>query len=97
MSEGTRWFFSPNEFRVHRRHASEHAIRFMCRVIGVTGSCCYAWQYATPGRAARAAWRYRLGAEIATIFLESKKRYGAPRIHHSDAASSMRARRIRKS
>ena len=33
-------------------YASEHAIRFMCRVIGVTRSCHYAWQRAAPG----AAW-----------------------------------------
>ena len=62
-------------------HASEHAIRFMCRVIGVTRSCYYAWQRAAPRRAERAAWRDSLGAEIEAIFLQSKKRYGAPRIH----------------
>jgi transposase InsO family protein len=53
----------------------------MCRVIGVTRSCYYAWQRAAPRRVERAAWRERLGAEIEAIFLQSKKRYGAPRIH----------------
>lgn len=62
-------------------HASEHAIRFICRIIGVTRSCYYAWQRAAPRRAERAAWRDRLGAEIEAIFLQSKRRYGAPRIH----------------
>ena len=62
-------------------HASEHAIRFMCRVIGIARSCYYAWQRAAPRRAKRAAWRDSLGAEIEAIFLQSKKRYGAPRIH----------------
>ncbi|MGI9509406.1 MAG: IS3 family transposase, partial [Geminicoccaceae bacterium] len=62
-------------------HASEHAIRFMCRVIGVARSCYYAWQRAAPRRAKRAARRDSLGAEIEAIFLQSKKRYGAPRIH----------------
>ena len=62
-------------------HTSEHAVRFMCRVIGVTRSCFYAWQRAAPRRAERAAWRDSLAAEIEAIFLESKKRYGAPRIH----------------
>ena len=62
-------------------HASEHAIRFMCRIIGVTRSCYYAWQRAAPRRAERAVRRDSLGTEIETIFLESKKRYGAPRVH----------------
>ena len=59
-------------------HASEHAVRFMCRVIGV---CYYAWQRAAPRRAEGAFRRDSLGAEIKAIFLQSKKRYGAARIH----------------
>ena len=62
-------------------HTSEHAIRFMCRIIGVTRSCFYAWQRAAPRRAERAARRESLGTEVEAIFLESKKRYGSPRIH----------------
>lgn len=62
-------------------HASEHAIRFMCRVIGVTRSCYYAWQRTAPRRAERAARRDSLGGEIEAIFLQSRRRYGAPRIH----------------
>ena len=62
-------------------HASEHAIRFMCRTLGITRSCYYAWQRTMPRRAERAARRDSLGAEIEAIFLQSKKRYGAPRIH----------------
>jgi len=54
-------------------HASEHAIRFMCRVIGVTRSCYYAWQRTAPRRAERAAWRESLGGEIEAIFLQSKR------------------------
>ncbi len=61
-------------------HASEHASRFMCKVIGVTRSCYYAWQRMAPRRAERAAWRDGLGAEIEAIFLQSKRRYGAPRV-----------------
>ena len=53
----------------------------MGRVIGVTRSCYYAWQRAAPRRVERAAWRDSLGAEIEAIFLESKRCYGAPRIH----------------
>ena len=62
-------------------HTSEHAIRFMCRVIGVTRSCYYAWQRTAPKRAERAARRKSLEGEIEAIFLQSKRRYGAPRIH----------------
>ena len=58
-------------------HASEHAIRFMCRVTGVTRSCYYAWQRAAPRRAERASRRDSLGAEIEAIFFLSKKRYKA--------------------
>ncbi len=60
--------------------ASAHAIRFMCRVIGVTRSCCDAWQDAAPRRAERAVQRDSVGAEIREIVFLSKKRYGAPRI-----------------
>jgi putative transposase len=62
-------------------HASEHAIRFMCRVLGIARSWFHAWQRAAPKRAERTARRDRLGAEIREIFAESKGRYGAPRIH----------------
>ena len=62
-------------------HASEHAIRFLCRVLGVAHSWFYAWHRAAPKRAERAARRDRLKAEIWEIFAESKRRYGAPRIH----------------
>jgi len=62
-------------------HAPEHAIRFMCRVIGVTRSCYYAWQRSAPMRAERAARHDSLGTEIEAIFFLSKRRYGAPRIH----------------
>jgi hypothetical protein len=62
-------------------HASTPAIRFMCRIISVACSCDHAWQRAAPRRAERAAWRDGLGTEIEAIFLESKKRQGASRIH----------------
>lgn len=62
-------------------HASEHAIRFMCRVLGIARSWYHAWQHAAPRRAERAAGRDRLVAEIREIFAESKGRYGSPRIH----------------
>ena len=62
-------------------HASEHAIRFMCRVLGVAHSWFHARRRAAPKRAERAARRGRLGSEIREIFEQSKRCYGAPRIH----------------
>jgi transposase InsO family protein len=46
-----------------------------------TRSCYHAWQRAAPRRAERAARRDSLGTEIKDIFVRSKRRYGAPRIH----------------
>ena len=62
-------------------HALEHAIRFMCRVLGVAHSWFHARRRAAPKRAERAARRGRLGSEIREIFEQSKRCYGAPRIH----------------
>ena len=62
-------------------HASEHAIRFMCRVLGVAHSWFHARRRAAPKRAERVARRGRLGSEIREIFEQSKRCYGAPRIH----------------
>ena len=62
-------------------HASEHAIRFMCRVLGVANSWFHARRRAAPKRAERAARRDRVGSEIREIFEQSKRCYGAPRIH----------------
>ena len=62
-------------------HASGHAIRFMCRVLGVAHSWFHARRRATPKRTERAARRDRLGSEIREIFEQSKRCYGAPRNH----------------
>ena len=62
-------------------HASEHAIRFMCRVLGVAHSWFHARRRVAPKRAERAARRDRVGSEIREIFEQSKRCYGAPRIH----------------
>ncbi len=62
-------------------HASEHAIRLMCRVLGIARGWFHAWRRAAPLRAERAARRQDLFKEIREIFEASKQRYGAPRIH----------------
>ena len=74
-------------------HAAEHAIRSMCRILGVTRSCYYAWQRTAPRRTERAARRGKLGREIKAIFLQSKRRYGSPRIHAELKDSGFRVSR----
>ena len=70
--------------------ASEHAIRFMCRVLGVAHSWFHARRRAAQKRAERAARRGRLGSEIREIFEQSKRCYGAPRIHAELKARGLR-------
>ena len=71
-------------------HASGHAIRFMCRVLGVAHSWFHTRRRATPKRTERAARRDRLGSEIREIFEQSKRCYGAPRIHAELKARGLR-------
>ena len=62
-------------------HAHVHAVRLMCRVLGVSRSWFHAWHRTAPERAARTARSDALIDEIRAIFETSKQRYGAPRIH----------------
>ena len=71
-------------------HASGHAIRFMCRILGGAHSWFHARRRATPKRTERAARRDRLGSEIREIFEQSKRCYGAPRIHAELKARGLR-------
>ena len=61
-------------------HASEHAVRLMCRVLDVARSWFHAWRRAAPRRAERAAGRGNLAEQIREVFETGKRRYGAPRI-----------------
>src|SRR5512144_3323489 len=74
-------------------HMAEHAVRLMCRVLGVSRSWFHAWQRAAPTRAERAARRGVLVAEVREIFEASRQRYGAPRVH---ADLQARGRQISK-
>lgn len=59
-------------------HMAEHAVRLMCRVLGVSRSWFHAWRRAAPTRAERATRREVLVAEVREIFEASRQRYGAP-------------------
>ncbi|MEO0428069.1 MAG: IS3 family transposase [Pseudomonadota bacterium] len=74
-------------------HAAQHSIRLMCRVLSVSPSWFHAWRAAGPKRAAREAARDALAARIREIFEQSKRRYGAPRIHAELVAQGLRIAR----
>ena len=74
-------------------HMAEHAVRLMCRVLGVSRSWFHAWRRAAPTRAERATRREVLVAEVREIFEASRQRYGAPRVH---ADLQAQGRRISK-
>src|SRR5512132_200826 len=62
-------------------HMAGHAVRLMCRVLGVSRSWFHAWQRAAPTRAERAAQREVLVVEVRESFEASRQRYGAPLVH----------------
>src|SRR5512142_1143433 len=72
-------------------HMAEHAIRLMCRVLGVSRSWFHDWQRAAPPRAERAAQREVLVVEVRESFEASRQRYGARRVR---ADLHARGRRI---
>jgi len=78
-------------FRFVRAHEAEHAVRTMCRVLGVSKAGYYAWatrQVRPPsGRAAADA---ALAAAIGAVHAESRRTYGSPRVH-----AALRARGTR--
>jgi transposase-like protein len=76
-------------------HVTDHTIRLMCRVLGVSRSWFHAWRRTAGNRAARRSRWDALIDEIRTIFEDSKQRYGAPRIHAElrDGATAYPARR----
>lgn len=74
-------------------HATEHAIRLMCRVLSVSPSRFHAWRAAEPKRAARQAARGVLAGKIRDIFDGSRQRYGAPRIHAELLSQGLRISR----
>lgn len=61
-----------------------HAVRMMCRLLGVSASGYYAWSRRSPGQRARSD--ESLGARIAAIHARSRGTYGSPRIQAELAA-----------
>lgn len=68
-------------------------VRLLCRMLQVSRAGFYAWQARPPAPRARAD--ERLGLEIAAIHVESRHRYGSPRIHAELADRGCRTSRKR--
>jgi len=64
------------------------SIAMMCRVLGVSRSGYYAWRDRPPSR--RALADARLGDRIKAIHSDSRRTYGAPRVHAALAAEDER-------
>jgi putative transposase len=74
-------------------HQALHPIATSCRVLGVSPSGCYAWRKRL--LSARACADVELTARIQAIHDDSRKTYGAPRVHAELAAQGVRVGRKR--
>jgi putative transposase len=74
-------------------HRAAYSITTMCRVLGVSPSGYYAWQFRAPS--ARAQRDAELTMTIHTVHLESRGTYGAPRVHAELAAQGIHIGRKR--
>jgi len=68
-----------------KAHADEYPIGLMCHVLKVSHSGYYAWLRRSQSR--RSQRRQRLVAAIRTAHVESRRRYGSPRVHAAVIAS----------
>lgn len=80
-------------FRFIEDHRQEHAVRLMCRVLGVSPSGYYAWR----GRpeSMRASANRALLADIRRFHERHRGRYGSPRLHAALRAEGSTASRGR--
>jgi putative transposase len=74
-------------------HQAVHPVATMCRVLGVSPSGYYAWRKRSLSARARAD--IELTAEIQAIHKESRRTYGAPRVHAELAAADRHVGRKR--
>jgi len=80
-------------FAFVEREKAFHPIAMLCRVLGVSPSGYYAWR--TRGPSARAQADAALLARIRSTHEESRRTYGAPRIHAELRAAGVRCGRKR--
>ena len=74
-------------------HASEYPVTMLCRVLGLARSGYYAWQARSVS--ARKARDLQLTSQIQTIFTDSRRTYGSPRVHAQLQAQGIRTARKR--
>ena len=70
------------------RYRGEYRVRLMCRALGVSPSGFYAAQHQRPSARAQATQRLRVAIRLANA--ESRRRYGAPKIHAELRAHGVR-------
>jgi putative transposase len=75
------------------REKANHAVRRLCRVLGVAPSGYWAWRQRSAS--ARTQGDAQLTEQIRLIHQSSRQTYGAPRIHAALAATGMRCGRKR--
>jgi putative transposase len=74
-------------------HASEYPVTMLCRVLGLARSGYYAWRARSVS--ARKARDLQLTSQIQTIFTDSRRTYGSPRVHAQLQAQGIRTARKR--
>jgi putative transposase len=68
-----------SRFRFVADHIEAYPVKRLCHAVGVSRSGFYAWRTRRPS--ARAVQDHQLLAEIRTIRRDSRRTYGAPRVH----------------
>lgn len=81
------------KYAVVDRLRQEHAVRLICRVLGVSASGYYAWRKRPEARRSRED--RQLVVRIRAIHKSTKRRYGSPRIHHQLRDEGIRCGRKR--
>lgn len=76
-----------------KAHQAEHAVRVMCRVLGVSPSGYYAWLKRPPSR--RELEDRELTNRIRAVHARSRRTYGTPRVHAELRATDIRVGRKR--
>jgi putative transposase len=74
-------------------HASEYPVTMLCRVLGLARSGYYAWRQRS--HSARHKRDQQLTSQIQTIFTDSRRTYGSPRVHAELKAQGLHCARKR--
>jgi transposase InsO family protein len=74
-------------------HASKYPVTMLCRVLGLARSGYYAWRQRS--HSPRQERDQQLTAQIRTIFTDSRRTYGSPRVHAHLQAQGVRTARKR--